>query len=176
MLRKVLTGLVIVVLALVGGSYLLPREVGVVRAIEIDRPPAQVYPHVSDLKAFQNWSPWAEIDPDTEMTYSGPESGVGQTASWSSENDQVGTGSQTITAVEENRRVATALDFGDMGTATAEFRLEPVGDGGTRVEWAFETDTGMNPIARWMGLMMDGMVGGAYEQGLAKLKSLVEGG
>lgn len=176
MFRKILIGLLIVVLALVAVSYLLPREVQVARVIEIERPPADVFPHVNDLRAFQAWSPWAEIDPNTQMTYSGPEHGVGQTAAWSSENDQVGTGSQTITASEENRRVATSLDFGDMGTATAEFLLEPVGESGTRVEWAFETDTGMNPIARWMGLLMDGMVGGAYEKGLAKLKTVVEGG
>ena len=41
--------------------------------------------------------------------------------------------------------------------------------------WGFESDLGMNPMARWMGLMMDSLVGGDYEQGLANLKDLVEG-
>ena len=35
---------------------------------------------------------------------------------------------------------------------------------------------GMNPMGRWMGLMMDGMVGADYDQGLANLKALVEAG
>jgi len=33
----------------------------------------------------------------------------------------------------------------------------------------------MNPMGRWMGLMMDGWVGPDYETGLSNLKSLVEG-
>ena len=34
---------------------------------------------------------------------------------------------------------------------------------------------GGNPVARYVGLMMDGMVGPAYEQGLANLKEILEG-
>jgi hypothetical protein len=35
---------------------------------------------------------------------------------------------------------------------------------------------GVNPVGRWMGLMMDRWVGADYERGLANLKALVEGG
>ena len=48
-------------------------------------------------------------------------------------------------------------------------------DGGTEVTWGFETDLGMNPVGRWMGLMMDSWIGADYEAGLARLKALVEG-
>jgi len=44
------------------------------------------------------------------------------------------------------------------------------------VKWGFATDMGMNPIARWMGLMMDRWVGADYQKGLARLKDLVEAG
>jgi len=43
------------------------------------------------------------------------------------------------------------------------------------LEWNFRTDLGMNPIARWMGLGMEGWVGGDYEKGLATLKAQIEG-
>ena len=37
-------------------------------------------------------------------------------------------------------------------------------------------DMGMNPIGRWMGLTMDGMVGKDFDTGLASLKALAEKG
>ena len=94
---------------------------------------------------------------------------------WVSDQRDVGTGSQEIVVSEPDSRVETALDFGEMGTATAFFDLAP-GGGGSRVTWGFTTDTGFNPVGRWMGLMMDRWVGADYETGLANLKTLVEGG
>ena len=58
--------------------------------------------------------------------------------------------------------------------AVANFELVE-SDGKTAVTWGFETDLGSNPMARWMGLMMDSWVGGDYEAGLSNLKALVEG-
>src|SRR5690606_16939708 len=42
------------------------------------------------------------------------------------------------------------------------------------VTWSMQADMGNNPIGRWMGLMMDSIVGADYETGLASLKKLVE--
>ena len=92
---------------------------------------------------------------------------------WRSDNKNVGNGTATITESIENQGIKTALDFGSQGTANAWFNLEPQ-DQATEVFWGFDTDMGMNPIGRWMGLMMDGWVGEDYAQGLANLKELVE--
>lgn len=172
---KWIIGLIVVLAVIfVGGAFLLPRTVEVARSIEIEAPAADVFPHVNSMQATEAWSPWLGRDPATKLTYSGPEAGVGNKLEWSSENPQVGSGTQVITASEDNKRVATALDFGDMGTAEAEFLL--VEDSGkTTITWGFKSDMGSNPVGRWMGLMMDGWVGGDYEAGLANLKKLVEG-
>lgn len=163
----------VAVLAVIG--FFLPRDVAVTRSTIIDAPAEDIWPHVSALKATQAWSPWMSLDPEMKVTFEGPEAGVGNKMSWISEVDSVGEGSQEITEATELERVATALDFGDMGTAKAEILLASEG-GGTRVDWNFETDMGTNPIGRWMGLMMDNWVGADYEKGLGNLKSLVEGG
>ena len=92
---------------------------------------------------------------------------------WSSANPGVGSGSQTITRLEPGRTVETALDFGVQGTANASIDLEPAG-AGTKVTWGFTTDLGFNPIYRYFGLMFDSWIGGDYEKGLAKLKTVVE--
>lgn len=174
LIRRLIIGLVGVVALLAIIGMLLPRMVSVERELVIDAAPEAVFPHVSSLQAFSEWSPWGGIDPDMEVVYSGPEAGVGNVMEWTSEHPNVGNGRQEIMEVVDNELVRTALDFGDMGTAEAWWRLVPEGDG-TRVVWGLDADMGGGPIGRWIGLMMDGMVGGDYETGLAQLQATVEG-
>ena len=178
-LLKWLLGIVVLLAAVVFiGGYLLPREVEVARSIEIDAPAAEVFPHVNSLKATETWSPWLSMDPQTTLTYNDVPEGVGAAMQWQSENPQVGSGSQEplgvgIVESVENQRVVTALDFGEMGSATARFDLAE-NAGRTNVTWGLRADMGGGPVGRWMGLMMDRWVGADYERGLANLKALVE--
>ncbi|UYV37078.1 SRPBCC family protein [Rhodobacteraceae bacterium D3-12] len=172
-LRRAATLLLALVLLLVVVAYLLPRNVHVVRAIPIDAPPETVFPFVNSLKEGVKWSPWLSRDPNTTLAFSGPESGVGNALEWTSRDPQVSTGKQVITKSTPNSHVTTALDFGDMGLATARFTLTPAGTG-TLISWRFDADMGRNPLSRWMGLMMDRWVGDDFEQGLANLKTLIE--
>lgn len=173
LIKRIFLTLLIVVAALVAVSYLLPSQAVVARSITIDAPASAVFPHVNSMQATEAWSPWLSRDPETKLSYSGPDAGVGNTLSWTSEHPQVGSGTQEIVESVENQLVRTELDFGPMGTATATFDLQPEGTG-TKVTWGFLSELGMNPISRWMGLMMDDWVGGDYETGLGNLKALVE--
>lgn len=169
-----LKGLAVLVIALIAIAFLLPSEVAVSRSTLISAPAEDIFPHVNSMQATEAWSPWLSRDPNVVLTYEGPETGVGNTLRWTSDEPSVGNGIQVIIASTPNERVETALDFGPQGLANAYFDLEPA-DEGTLVTWGFETKLGMNPIARWMGLMFDGWVGADYETGLANLKALVEG-
>lgn len=168
--------LIIAIVALfVVGAYLRPRHVIVERATMIDAAPSAVFPQVNSLRNFHEWSPWTGKDPNMDVTWTGPDAGVGNVMEWRSEVKGVGNGRQEITASTADQQVRTALDFGAMGTAEAWFDLEPAGDG-TRVTWGLNADMGNNPMGRWMGMMMDKWVGADYEKGLANLKARVEGG
>ena len=173
--RRFFIGLIVVLLLLVAGAYLLPRNVSVARSITIDAAPEAVFPLINSLQAGQDWSPWLSRDPNVKLTYTGPEAGVGNTLEWTSDHPNVGNGKQVIKVSEPNSRVLTDLDFGDMGTAEAAFNLEPAGSG-TRITWSLETDMGMSPMGRWMGLMMDRWIGTEYQRGLAQLKEIAEAG
>ncbi len=166
--------LIILIVVLLAVAFLLPREVTVARSITINASPEAIFPYVNDLKKMNEWSPWARIDPKTEYEFEGPSSGKGQKVTWSSTHEHMGIGSQEIIESVPNKSVRTALDFGEHGTANATLLLEPDGEG-TKVTWGFTTDTGYNPMARYMGLMMDSWVGEKYMEGLQNLKKLVEG-
>lgn len=170
--KWVLAAIAAVGLVLALGGLLLPATTHVERSVVIDRSPEQVFATLNSFERFSAWSPWAEYDPQARYTFEGPASGVGARMRWSG-NRSVGSGSQEITTSEPHRRVVVALDF-DGSQAQAAYLLEPEGDG-TRLTWAFDTEHGMNPFKRWLGLVFDRMIGADYEKGLRKLKSLLEG-
>lgn len=155
-------------------ALLLPSSARLERAIVIDASPAQVFPHINGMRAFQVWSPWSKIDPNTHYEFSGPQQGVGSRMTWRSDNTQVGGGWQQIVASRDNEYVQTELDFGAQGNGVASFTLSPEG-GGTRVVWDFRTDFGWDLFGRWFGLMLDRFLGPSYERGLTALKAQVEG-
>ncbi|QWP76619.1 SRPBCC family protein [Lysobacter sp. K5869] len=173
-MKALLKGLfyLVVLLALVfaGGGLLLPDKTHVERSTTIDRPPAQVYAMLDSFKRFNEWSPWYQLEPGAKYSYSGPDSGVGAGMAWNGE--KVGRGSQRIAESVPPGKIAVALDF-DGSQATATYTLAAEGEG-TRVTWALDSDHGYNLIARWFGLLMEKMVGKDYEQGLARLKQVLE--
>lgn len=171
MLRKILLSVVGLIVLLVAVGFLLPRQSHVERSIVIERPASLIFATVNSFQRFADWSPWQELDPNMTVTVEGPRSGVGARYSWKG-NDKVGVGVQTIVAATENESVVHDLQFGD-GVSKSTLTLAPQ-DGNTRVTWTLDTDMGMNPIGRYFGLMMDGMIGKDYERGLGKLKALVE--
>ena len=163
---------VTIVIIILAGSFVLPGEAVVTRSTEIAAPPEKVFAIVGDLHRFQEFSPWAELDPNTKYSYEGPATGVGQKMAWVSDNANVGSGSQTITEYDPPKHLAAELDFGPMGKSLATWDLEPSGTG-TKAIWGFKSKLD-GIAARWFGLMFDSWIGTDYEKGLAKLKAAAE--
>lgn len=172
MIRKLLIGLIAVVVVLAVVGLILPRHVQVKRSIAIDRPASMVYAVVNSFALFPKWSPWQDLDPNMKQTTEGPREGVGARLVWKG-NDKVGSGTQTITASTPNQSIASDLDFGEMGVAKSLVTLAPEGTS-TTVTWTVDVDMGANPIGHYFGLTMDSMLGKDFASGLAKLKALVE--
>ncbi len=166
-----------IVLALVGlclaAGLFLPKRVHVERSITTSASPATVYGIVNGFKRFNEWSPWFELDPKATYTYAGPESGIGAKMTWSSQQSNVGSGSQEIVAVEPGHAVKTKLEFGDQGLSTSTLTITPEG-GSSRIVWAFDASFEDDYFGRYMGLMFDKFIGQDYEKGLSKLKTIAE--
>jgi len=173
--RSLALGLFVLVTGVVLVAYLLPRNVIVERQITIAGAPSDIFPLVNSLQRVAEWSPWTVRDPNMTVTYEGPLEGVGNVMIWTSTAEGVSDGRQEIVESIANARVVTLLDFNDMGTTRTRFDLREVA-GGTEVTWRLDTDMGMNPIGRWMGFMMDRLVGPDYEAGLANLQDMIEEG
>lgn len=174
MIKKILIVLVGIVAALAVVVALRPADFRIARSASFSAPPAAVFEQVNDLHKFQEWSPWAKLDPAAKNSFQGPPSGTGAAFSWAG-NMEVGEGTMTITESRPGELVRFRLDFRKpiAGTNTAEFTFQPEG-GGTLVTWSMEGKNGF--IAKAVGLVMDcdRMVGGQFEKGLADLKKIVE--
>jgi hypothetical protein len=151
----------------------LPKSAHVERSIATAASPATVFGIVNGFRRFNEWSPWAGLDPQTRYTYSGPESGVGARMEWASDNPDVGKGSQEVVAVEADASITNQLDLGMGKPSMATIRLVPEG-AGTRITWTLDSDFSDSIVGRYFGLMLDRMVGPDYEKGLAQLKAIAE--
>ncbi len=172
-LRTLLIGLVALIVLLIVIALFLPSAAHIERSASIAAPPAAVFEIVNSLKRFNEWSPWYELDPSAQFTYSGPEQGVGSRVQWSSDDPELGAGSQEIVESVPLQRVRTQLDFADDGQANAELKLVPDGPG-TNVTWALDMQFGYNLPARYFGLWLDRVLGPYYEKGLSNLTVIAE--
>ena len=173
-LKRVIIGLVTLIVLIVVTGFLLPRQVHVERSIVINAPQAQLFEALNSFKRFNEFSPWAALDPNTQYTYEGPESGVGARMSWVSSDPDLGSGTNEIVESRAPDLIRTRLNFGGQ-PAEATFTFAP-SDGATRVTWGFDGDLGNNPIMRFVGLMFDKWIGSDYEKGLARMKQVMEQG
>ncbi len=179
MLIRFFIALLVLALALLAGTLLLPSQVHVERMAIIDRPPSVIFGLLNDFKHFQAWSPWAERDPNARYSFSGPERGVGATMTWDGDPRQVGKGVQKIVFAEPYSLIRTHLVFEGQGEADAYFEIRPEGRG-SRLEWGFDTDVTEDRgffeavMGKYMGLFFDYWVGADYEHGLQRFEQYAE--
>ena len=151
---------------------MLPSEFRIERSLAIQAPVQTLYLLINDLRGFNRWNPFAKADPDVQIDYSGPESGVGAAYDWTGKKAGAG---RMQTATSTPSKVTMALDFNKPFEAhnIAEFTLAPAGST-TTVTWAM---TGNRPFShKLMGTIfnMDKMVGGEFAKGLQNLKAIAE--
>ncbi len=171
--------IVLIAVAVILGLFIvvglfLPTTMSVEKSIIIDTPPNVPYSQVTNLRNMPKWDPWSNIDKSMETSYEGPIAGVGAKRSWKSKDEQVGTGSMTITKDEPFSNIEVELDFGDQGVATSYYKFEKVENGKTKVSWGFDSDVDIPIFGGYLCLMMEPMIEKEYIKGLESLKELSE--
>jgi effector-binding domain-containing protein len=170
MLKKIVIVVVSLILLLIVASLFMPRNSYVERSLVIKAPSEVVFNQVNTLKNWEKWSPWHRLDPQMQITYSGPEAGAGSAYSWKSTKKNVGNGKLTINSSNTDSILST-IEFEGKGNSDGGFRFKKEGND-TRVTWFMKFDMGWSPIAKIFGLMMDKMIGPDFEKGLNTLDSV----
>lgn len=174
MLKKIIGAIGLIIVAILVAAALQPADYTVSREISIKAPAEKIFPYLNNSKLAEQWGPWMEIDPSTKMQYSGPDSGPGSRADWTSDG-QMGVGSATITESVPNQKVVMKLAYTKPMAMTqdAEYNLRTEGAESV-VTWKVQGKNTFPGRVMCMFMNMDKMVGGMFEKGLSKLKTLVE--
>ena len=153
-----------------------PNEFRVIREITINAAPEVVFGLVGDLRRWDDWSPWAKLDPHCKMTYGETEKGKGAWYEWNG-NNKVGEGKLMITESQPSSGLRLRLQF------IRPFKCENDVDfcfkterSGTRVIWGMDGKNNFMSKAMCLVMNMDKMVGKDFEKGLSSLKTLAEAG
>ena len=170
----VLSALVGAIVVVLGLASRYPDHFVMARKIEINAPPAAVFAQINDFHNWQEWSPWAKIDPAAKATFEGPASGEGAIFGWDG-NAEVGKGTMKIVKSRPDSLIDIEMKFVKPmeDVADVQFTFVPV-DGKTLVEWSMSGKRTFLGKAMCMCMNMDRMVGTKFEEGLASIKKRVE--
>lgn len=176
MIKKIFFGLLGIIALLLIVALFMPKEYAVEREVTINKPVDSVFKYVKYLKNQNEFSVWANIDPNMKSTFTGTDGAVGAISAWESKVKEVGIGEQEITKINEGKRLDFELRFKEPmnDTAMGFMSTEMVSENQTKVKW------GINgiipyPINLMLPFMkMDQMIGNDLQKGLENLKGKME--
>ncbi len=174
MLKRILLVLVAIVALFAAYVATRPDDYRIERSVLVRADAGKIYPLVAAFPKWDQWSPWAKLDPAMKVEFGGQEGTLGSTYSWKG-NDKVGVGKMTVTGLLKDRIVDVKLDFLKPWEQTANVRVEfkPEADG-TRVTWIMSGKYDFIGKLFAVFMNMDKAVGPDFEKGLSALKALGE--
>lgn len=172
---KILGILVVVAIgAILALASMQPDVFRVQRSATVNAPPERVFALVDDFRSWTKWSPFEKLDPAMKRTFGPTTAGKGGSYAWDGDR-KAGAGRMAIVESASPTAIDIALHFERPmeNDAKAMFRFSPK-DGGTLVTWTMESPTPF--AAKVMHVFFDAetMVGDAFAEGLADLKTLAE--
>ncbi|HLP06437.1 MAG TPA: SRPBCC family protein [Paludibacter sp.] len=175
-LKWVLIAIVSVVALVLLMALFVKKDFAVEKQIEINRPKQVVYNYVVLLKNQNNFSKWATMDPAMEKTFTGTDGTVGFISAWKSKVKDVGAGEQEITRIDPGKRIDYELRFKEPmeDTNLAHMTVDSIGENKTLVKWGFNGKMAYPSNIMLLFFNLDKMIGGDFEYGLKKLKTILE--
>lgn len=166
-------GIVSLIALLLIIAFFIPNDYTVSVSTTINKPRKVVFDYVKLIKNQEYYSIWVMQDPNVNMDYQGVDGAVGFKASWDSKDDNVGAGSQQITAISEER-IDVDLHFERpmKGEAKASTLLESISENETKITAEFY-GTSSYPM-NLMNFMGEKYITEAENQNLANLKKILE--
>ena len=174
--KYILVAIGLIIATLLITALFLPKEYNVSRTVTIERNNTDVYSYVKYLKNQANYNVWAQMDPNQITTYTGEDGQVGFTSAWKSEIDSVGAGAQTIVAMNEGTSIDYEIIFTEPFESTMQTAMlfAPVDSSSTKVTWNFRGDMDYPFNVMLLVYDMEKSLGKDMQQGLNKLKELLE--
>lgn len=174
--KYILVGLLSVIAIALIAALFTEKEYAVEREVVINKSKSEVFDYVIMLKNQDNYSVWAQRDPNMKKEFRGTDGTVGCVSAWESKMDEVGKGEQEVKQIIAGERIDYELRFMEPFEATdnAYIAFSAVDSTKTNVKWGF--NGAMKYPMNLMLLMMDmdAMLGADLQTGLNNLKGILE--
>jgi hypothetical protein len=172
--------ILIVILCIIALPFIIalfiPRTYTVSVSETINKPAQEVYDYIRILDNQKNYSVWVMEDPNLHPEIIGTDGTVGATQKWNSTNENVGEGSQTISALTPDR-MDVDLHFirPFEGTAKAAYLFKPASENQTVLTAEFYSNSPY-PMNLPSYLFGKKMIAEAQTTNLQNVKRILEQG
>ena len=169
----IIIGVLVVIILVLG--LIAPKSYEVERTIVINAPKALVFDYCKYWEKWEKWSPWSDMDPAMEYTLEGKDGEVGAVYRWTGDPKLSGSGTMTMTSIDELKEVVYHLYFLEPWEDQSDgyTRVSDVKDG-VQVAWGCYGKTPFPWNIMMLFRSMDAMMGKDFEKGLAMLKEITE--
>lgn len=166
--------LAVAIVVVLGLAMMQPDSYAVERSKTFDASPEAVWAQVSDFGNFSKWSPWHKHDPKMETQLSGKPGEVGHKYSWQC-NDDAGSGSMTMIAIQPGQRIDIDLLFVEPfeDKATTAYVLSKEGEGKTKLTWSMRGNNNFMGKIICVFMSFEEMIGKDYDEGLTNLQKVL---
>ncbi|WP_374605330.1 SRPBCC family protein [Arenimonas sp.] len=171
-----LVSLLIVAVLFVVIALFLPASRTVSHSVETNRPMSTVTDVLTSYTRFRDWNALVNHDPRMKFDVSGPESGVGATLAFRSDDARVGNGSWKLVEFEPGEKIVYELDTEGRGTnKRMTFDLERTGQRkqNVKITQTYTVDYGWDLLGRYAGLYVTDNIGDDMKVGLGKFSNLM---
>lgn len=176
MLLKIFIALVVLISAFLIYVATRPSFFRYERSGVINATPEEIFPYISQLKLGHEWSPYEKTDPNMKKNITGVDGEAGAAMDFEG-NKEAGSGRLEILKVVPNQAVDIKLIMIKPFHAEnlVQYSLSADPSGGTRFTWVMSGDGGF--LGKLISVLIDceKMIGGQFEEGIANLKTLIEG-
>lgn len=154
-------------------AVFLPKHYDITVKETINAPQAKVLGYLATMGKQTEWSEWVKADPNMKKSIEGIDGTVGAKYSWAGNSD-VGSGSQTITALTNNR-IEMDLEFIEPMAGTAKYStvLNSSDSTKTEVVTTFSADAAW-PMNLMSVLVGKPMIEKTTTQNLKNVKEILE--
>jgi hypothetical protein len=156
-----------------GVSLFFPRQYKFEKSITINKPKHEVFNYMNNLKNWEQWSVWNKsLDSTMYLFYTQRKDSIGAMQYFN--GDLLGSGRFKLTNFKENEYLSYDLHMHQSEVNASGTFFFNDQNTITQLTWVDSGDVGYNPIYRYMIPSKKTSTEAAFEEGLKKIKDVLE--
>lgn len=152
-LQNIFFGIIALIAAMVVLSFFLPEKYTVEKSIHINAPVEIVFQQINDLRNWEDWSYFANLDSNWKTDFGNWTFGKDAALRW--ESDQLGNGKLKIMESIPNKKVLVHFDYDEPGKGGDALYFFKQKNDGTTATFRLEFPVPLKPKAKFENIFFE---------------------